>query len=197
MKSVSSLVTVSLVLLVVLSSGALSLVSRFYNPDEVYGFERIYFYITALQLFATHPLLGVGAGNYQFFDRVYAEVSAGGVAHNQFLEVAAEMGLPGLIIFCWLIVSVLRFLRTFKIGRTHASGPPYWLSAAGWAFAMVWIAECLFRDAFLVTAAGGGGTKSITDTVFSWILLGTLFGAFKLTQNRAGAEASAILGESR
>ena len=73
-----SQVIAAFLLVGVFASGAVGLVSRFYNPDEVYGFERIYFYITALQLFASHPVMGVGAGNYQFFDRTYAEVSAGG-----------------------------------------------------------------------------------------------------------------------
>jgi O-antigen ligase len=188
-KSVVSLLVVSLVLFGVLFSGVIGVVSRFYNPDEVYGFERIYFYITALQLFITHPLLGVGAGNYQFFDRIYAEVSAGGVAHNQLLEVAAEMGLPGLIIFCWLVWALLRFLRTFRLGVEGEDGPPYWLRAAAWAFAFVWIAECLFRDAFLVTAAGGGGTKSITDTIFAWILLGVLFATSNLSRSSVDSKA--------
>src|SRR5438105_4765317 len=114
--SVLPLIIIAVLLFTVLVSGAVGLVSRFYNPDEVYGLERIYFYVTALQLFATHPLLGVGAGNYQFFDRTYAEVSAGGVAHNQFLSVAAETGVHGLLMFLWLVVALLRFLLKFKVG---------------------------------------------------------------------------------
>ena len=186
--SVLPLIIIAVLLFTVLVSGAVGLVSRFYNPDEVYGLERIYFYVTALQLFATHPLLGVGAGNYQFFDRTYAEVSAGGVAHNQFLSVAAETGVPGLLMFLWLVVALLRFLLKFKVRVGHRSALPHWVTAAGWAFVLVWIAECFFREAFLVTAAAGGGTKAITSTIFPWILLGILFGAFNLSQTAVGTE---------
>jgi O-antigen ligase len=178
-----SQVIVAVVLVGVFASGALGLVSRFYNPDEVYGFERIYFYITALQLFASHPIMGVGAGNYQFFDRTYAEVSAGGIAHNQFLTIAAEMGLPGLLMFLWLLAGLIRFLWKFDVPRTDPSEAPYWIRAAGWAFMACWIVECFFREAFWVTAAAGGGTKAITATIFPWILLGILFGAFNLRKS--------------
>lgn len=175
-------VVVTLLVLAVFASSSVGVVARFYNPDEVYGFERIYFYITALQLFATHPIMGVGAGNYQFFDRTYAEVSAGGIAHNQFLTIAAEMGVPGLIIFLWLIVALLRFFRSFASQDKKFNTIPQWIKAAGWAFLVCWIVECFFREAFWVTAAAGGGTKAITATIFSWILLGILFAAFKLSQ---------------
>jgi len=128
-----SQVIAAFLLVGVFASGAVGLVSRFYNPDEVYGFERIYFYITALQLFASHPVMGVGAGNYQFFDRTYAEVSAGGIAHNQFLTIAAEMGLPGLLMFLWLLAALIRFLWRLEVPRTDESESPYWLRAAGGA----------------------------------------------------------------
>ncbi len=178
-----SQVIAAFLLVGVFASGAVGLVSRFYNPDEVYGFERIYFYITALQLFASHPVMGVGAGNYQFFDRTYAEVSAGGIAHNQFLTIAAEMGLPGLLMFLWLLAALIRFLWRLEVPRTDESESPYWLRAAGWAFMVCWIVECLFREAFWVTAAAGGGTKAITATIFPWILLGILFAAFNLSES--------------
>jgi len=189
-KSIFSLVIwsqaiIALLIIGVFASGALGLVSRFYNPDEVYGFERIYFYITALQLFATHPLMGVGACNYQFFDRTYAEVSAGGIAHTQFLTMAAEMGLPGLLVFLWLLSALIRFLWRLDTQRADGSEVPYWIRAAGWAFMVCWIVECLFREAFWVTAAAGGGTKAITATIFPWILLGILFAACNLSESKS------------
>ena len=176
-------VGIVVLLLLVPLSDVLGLVSRFYNPDEAYGLERIYYYLTALQLFAAHPLLGVGAGNYQFFDRTYAEVSVGGVAHNQFLSVAAETGLPGLFMFLWLVIALLRFVRRLRSGVEYSTVVPDWIKAAGWAFVLVWIAECVFREAFLVTAAAGGGTKAITSTIFPWILLGVLFGVSNLSRS--------------
>ena len=175
------MIIVVLVVAVVLS-GAVGLIYHFYNPDEVYGLERIYYYAIALQLFASHPLLGVGAGNYQFFDRSYTGEAAGGIAHNQFLTVAAETGILGLILLLWLMIALLRIRRKLLSSEGFAGDPHYWVKAAGSAFVLVWIAECLFQEAFFVTAAAGGGTKVVTATVFPWVLLGVLFAAYSLGQ---------------
>lgn len=166
----------------IIFSGVVGLVSQFYNPEEVYGLERIYYYATALQLFATHPLLGVGAGNYQFFDRSYEGNAAGGIAHNQFLTTAAETGLTGLAVALWFVLALLRIRRQLlapaePLGKRHD-----WVKVAGSAFVLVWIAQCFFREAFFATAAAGGGTKVLTDTVFAWTLLGVLLATCRLSQ---------------
>ena len=187
-----SIVAAALLSSILLLSGAAGLISRFYNPDEVYGLERIYYYVTAVQLFITHPWLGVGAGNYQFFDRAYAEVSSGGIAHNQFLTLAAETGVIGLLIFLWLLADLFRILKKFNLRAAGTNDAQYWVKAAGCAFVFSWIAECVFREAFFVTAAAGGGTKFLTAAVFAWILLGILLATLRLTQaSSLEAETSA------
>jgi O-antigen ligase len=183
--SVLSLILIAVLLFTILMSGILGLVSRFYNPDEVYGLERIYYYATALQLFMGHPMLGVGAGNYQFFDRSYEGESAGGIAHNQFLTVAAETGVPGLVVVLWFVVALLRLRRRLNVWKGRVDDPHYWVKAAGAVFVLAWIAECFFQEAFFVTAAAGGGTRVMTATVFPWILLGILFAVFNLSQGTA------------
>ena len=49
-------IIIAVATVVIVFSGVIGLVSTFYDPDKVYGLERIYYYATALQLFATHPL---------------------------------------------------------------------------------------------------------------------------------------------
>jgi len=65
---------------------------------------RIGYWGAGLKMIADHPLLGVGLDN--FGDR-YAEykLPTGREvqrAHNNYLQVAAELGIPGLIVFCAL-----------------------------------------------------------------------------------------------
>jgi O-antigen ligase len=182
-----ALIVLGLLTLSIWTPRAIGSVTRFYNPDEVYGLDRAYFYVTGLQLFVTHPFLGVGAGNYQFFDRVYAEVSSGGIAHNQFLTLAAETGVPGLLLFFWFLVVLLRIRKNLDLRKERVREPHYWLRAAGSVFVLVWIAECFFQEAFFISAAAGGGTKTITGGIFAWILLGVLFAIFKLSQPFAAA----------
>jgi O-antigen ligase len=177
-----ALVVTVVVVVAVIISGVIGLVSQFYNPNEVYGLERIYYYATALQLFATHPLLGVGAGNYQFFDRSYEGDAAGGIAHNQFLTAAAETGLAGLALSLWFVLALFRILRQLRVSVEHLDGSHDWVKAAGSAFLPVWIAACFFQEAFFATAAHGGGTKVMTVTVFPWTLLGVLLAACRLSR---------------
>jgi O-antigen ligase len=175
---------IPILIITVTIPGAITSVARFYNPDQVYGLDRVYYYITALQLLVSHPILGVGAGNYQFFDRVYAEVSSGGIAHNQFLTIAAEMGIVGLGVFAWFLVYLLRLRRNFKPIQEGARDPNYWFKPAASCFVLAWIAECFFSEAFFVSAAAGGGTKTITIPIFAWILLGLLLAAVRLNDTK-------------
>jgi len=183
---VVALIMIVVLVSAVLFSGAVGSIYHFYNPDEVYGLERIYYYATALTLFASHPLLGVGAGNYQFFDRSYSGEAAGGIAHNQFLTVAAETGILGLMVLLWLVIALLRLRRKLLSSEETVVDPHYWVKAAGSAFLLVWIAECFFQEAFFVTAAAGGGTKVMTATVFPWVLLGVIFATCRLSQTSTG-----------
>ena len=181
-------VLVGIPVLVVVLSGVIGLAYRFYNPDEVYGLERIYYYLTALRLFATHPLLGVGAGNYQFFDRSYEGEAAGGIAHNQFLTMAAETGLLGLLMLLWLVLALLRIRRQLRPPGGPGGDSHTWVKVAGSAFLLVWIAECFFREAFFANASTGGGMQVITVTVFPWTFLAVLLAAGNLSPTDATAD---------
>ena len=64
-----------------------------------------------------HPIFGVGLDNYRIAAQTYVDstnipVGETGirVAHNSYLEIAAEMGLPALFIFLGILVSSFRTL---------------------------------------------------------------------------------------
>jgi hypothetical protein len=63
-----------------------------------------------------YPMTGMGAGRFRVREWVPAEAPTAlrehpGKAHNQLLSVAAELGLPGLALFLFLLVSVARRMR--------------------------------------------------------------------------------------
>ena len=67
----------------------------------------------AIQLTMRHPLLGVGPSNFE--DGVEAMVqkeegqrSGWQVAHNTYLQVAADTGVPGAILFTWMVWMCLK-----------------------------------------------------------------------------------------
>jgi len=66
----------------------------------------------ALEVIASHPILGVGAGNYSEAALDYSEsvqahsasnAEVSGVAHNMLLGVASQLGLVGLILFLAMV----------------------------------------------------------------------------------------------
>jgi O-antigen ligase len=63
-----------------------------------------------------HPIIGIGMGNFHIYS-IHEQV-----AHNSYLEIAAELGLAGLVAYLVLILSPLRSLR--KIERDTAAQKP-------------------------------------------------------------------------
>lgn len=72
--------------------------------------ERIAHWVAGLRMFAAHPILGVGAGNYAAAYPRFACADwpeALGHAHNYYINTAAELGVIGLVAFLALVACVL------------------------------------------------------------------------------------------
>jgi O-antigen ligase len=80
------------------------------NINNFSDIERLAHWVAGLRMFAAHPLLGVGAGNY---DAAYARYAVPGWpdplghAHDYYINAAAETGLLGLLTFLALIAVTL------------------------------------------------------------------------------------------
>jgi len=82
----------------------------------------------AIEMFADHPILGVGRENYPLYQLEYlagtpfGAISKGIPPHNLYLEVAAENGIVGIIVFGGLLLTTFgalldarkRFLRAAR-----------------------------------------------------------------------------------
>lgn len=71
-------------------------------------------------MIADHFWLGVGEGNYAVASPRYGLLDIGGLhydhAHDIFLTIAAETGIPGLALFLWFLFAVTRsVVRTVRI----------------------------------------------------------------------------------
>lgn len=81
------------------------------TPDNWAVTERLAHMESGLRMFADHPILGVGIGNYPAaYDhyRVAAVwADALGHAHNYYINIAAEAGIIGFVGFLVLLVSAL------------------------------------------------------------------------------------------
>jgi O-antigen ligase len=81
-----------------------------------------------IQVFLENPITGIGAGQFQNYNAP-GVVEKWRVTHNVWLQVAAEIGVFGLMTFAFLVVRAFaanlaarRLLRSPRRRRTHADG---------------------------------------------------------------------------
>lgn len=83
------------------------------NFGETSNKERIRIWKLSWESIKKHPLLGVGIGNYPVVLNQDLELSkAGSSAHNIYLHVASEMGIPALIFALWFLFTLI--YKTYK-----------------------------------------------------------------------------------
>jgi len=128
---------------------------------------------TGWHIFTDHPLLGVGIGCYNAANERYAPDLGPRDAHNTYLSLAAELGLPGLLLWLGLVGSVLAQVR-----RHRAS-----LESDDRTIQILWIERAVIG--YLV--AGFFGTYSGL-TIF-YLLLGLLWAAANVLGQKAVADA--------
>jgi O-antigen ligase len=88
-----------------------------YSDDEAVE-ARAVAWKAGINMIASHPIFGVGLGNFKPLSASYEDprkiiIS---VAHNTYIEMAAELGVPGLAIF--LSVQVGSFLTLARCRRS-------------------------------------------------------------------------------
>jgi len=133
--------------------------------------ERAFALEAGLAMFADHPALGVGVGNFELAQHEYARRigsdSATPVApHNVYLQMAAEGGLPG--ISAWLLFYggvVFAGFRSLILTSNLIEGvnhsPAQLMSAGivaglvGWAFASMFLHLSGFSVLVVVMAMAG------------------------------------------
>ena len=133
-KRVAAMAVVGLVLLIVASDrywtqmGTI-LSDNDYNLTEETG--RLQVWQRGLGYIVRHPLFGVGADDFQAAEGLLSEMATRqqyGVGvkwsapHNSFLQVCAEMGIPGLVFFVGMLASAFRGLKRAPRSLRDAAG---------------------------------------------------------------------------
>lgn len=144
-------------------------VINFFDPTKVYGADRLNIWQDAIAIWQHSPYLGVGAGNFQFFDLTYG-IEVVGVAHNQFLAVLAEMGIQGLV--CLLLAIIMIGHAALKHYNTAISrtGKAISLAFIGYFAALLFAA--FFTDSFIPSTSAAGGTGPFIGMSYCWLFLG-------------------------
>ncbi len=105
-------------LLLTPSSPMRRLVHPNYSDDEAVS-NRTTVWKAARAMIAAHPVAGIGLGNFKTLVTRYETTGTPviSIAHNSYLEIGSELGLPGLALF----VAILWFsLRSYARARRNA-----------------------------------------------------------------------------
>ncbi|HET9707630.1 MAG TPA: O-antigen ligase family protein [Gemmatimonadales bacterium] len=115
------------------------------KPQDDYNMTgdqgRVQVWKRGLWYMETHPILGVGAANFPTAEGTLSPLARAqafehgvkwSAAHNSYLEIGAELGVPGLLLFLVLLGSGFASLRRVReaAGRTGGRSPPVQLAQA-------------------------------------------------------------------
>ena len=99
-----------------------------YNATSEAG--RLKIWARGVGYMVENPVFGVGLLNFQVAEGTISSLARRqergigvlwGAAHNSFVQVGAELGIPGLLLFIGVIATALRSLRRVAAQRTRAS----------------------------------------------------------------------------
>ena len=121
-RRVRNLIIISVLVLPLSLALPISPLHRFLDSKQDYGSTQAHLeaWKAGLHMIEAHPIAGVGLGNFKPLMPSYMSLPPGTVAdvdtlaHNMFIEVAAELGLPALLIFLaifWFTYRTLSKLR--------------------------------------------------------------------------------------
>ena len=130
------------------------------NPDTMR--VRYQLWQTGWEMFQDNPWLGVGLGNYRNQAPFYRPPNADRrrlVPHNMFLDMAAELGLPGLLAFLLMLLFCWQGLRQAQ--RRWADQPGSQLLA---------LLYCL--EISLIVCLVQGMKGSLANSKLIWLVLG-------------------------
>ena len=88
------------------------------NQHDVYAAQhRADLAWAGLRMFQSHLLTGIGPGNFKPLLGRFADLDEHHVAHNTFIEVMAETGVPGILLFLATIVATYASLERIRGAR--------------------------------------------------------------------------------
>ncbi|MBB3228581.1 O-antigen ligase [Luteibacter sp. Sphag1AF] len=117
------------------------------DADEESALGRVDAWYSGLHMFTSHPIFGVGAGNFTEYNDL--------TAHNSFVLVLAETGFVGFVLWLafvgysfWMMLTVLRYKPDFSDDPARAAE---WAKERTIALTLLLVLCGLFAAAFFLS----------------------------------------------
>ncbi len=156
---------------------------------------RLTFWWDVIRMTLRSPILGLGPANYMFYWKDPFFIPLGRVlygwdvwntwgyappSHNMFVDIFAQTGLIGLVLFIWGIVASLkisyRAAKHFEPGFKQAFAFSVFCGFVSLCFNSFLIAEFLMPFVYNLTITG------FRHSVYSWLLLGAVIALYQSTK---------------
>ena len=151
------------------------------DPDEESAFGRVDAWYEGLDMFKTHPLLGVGFGNFTDYNPL--------TAHNSFVLVLAETGVVGYVL--WLAMVGYSFWMAAVVLRLDPVAEPerhaHWQEERPFALTLLLSLLGMFACAFFL---------SRSYMIVLYVVLALVTGFYVGARERVGGLPSLAMSES-
>src|SRR6185437_1623655 len=144
--------------------------------DDIGTDSRTTVWMAGLRMIKTHPLFGIGLATFKEQVENYEDgEKVSNIAHNTFIEITAELGIPALAIFCGILFYSYRSLNGIR-RWTMLHGPPLYFSAA--LSQQAALVGCAVGSVFLTAQY----QKNLWMVIFSSMFIGPLVRTYRRQQ---------------
>jgi O-antigen ligase len=110
------------------------------SMDQGSAGERKDLLLKSLAVTATHPLFGLGPGNFEPYSGAWR------VTHNTYTEVSSECGIPALILFLAILFRAFRNVRHVRKASRYSDAEVRLLSGGLWAGLAAYVVGAFFAS---------------------------------------------------
>jgi O-antigen ligase len=154
------------------------------NYSDKFGEDaRRVAWLGGFRMIQQHPVFGIGLGNFRSSVESYEEgpMKVQSLAHNTYIEIAAELGLPTLFVFLAMLTASFISAERMRRWAIRSAAPPFICSAV--LSVQASIIACVIGIAFLSAEY----QKVVWFTIFLSVSLHSLAAATKVVEARRGA----------
>lgn len=136
-----AILTVVLTAILILGQGGyLDRVASITDTENNYNYTsesgRIAVWQRGLAMMGENPFFGVGINAYEAADGAMVKVGKWSAAHNSLVQIGAELGVPGLLAYCIMVISLLR--RSSRIASSVGKNDDfYWYTGVAISCSML------------------------------------------------------------
>lgn len=113
------------------------------SQDVSIYLRKMYYNITVTE-FKSSPIIGIGRGNFAEIGSQYFNLPEGANSQGVFYQVACELGIIGLFLFCSILIITL--IKLHKVAKIYKNSNYSWMSELDFSLIILYIISSLFGN---------------------------------------------------